>query len=287
MNLLYGFLYVIIAPIAGGLVAGIDRKISARMQGRFGPPIFQPFYDVFKLFNKEILIVNKAQNFFIMFFFIFMVFTGAIFFSGGDILLVTFAFTLACIFLVVGAYSTNSPYSSIGAERELLQMMSYEPMVLLTAVGFYQVTGSFSVSEIISSPVPAIVSLPGIFIGFVFILLIKLRKSPFDLSTSHHGHQEIVKGITTEFAGPRLALVEIGHWYENILLLGYIYLFFAWNSIWSVPVCIMLCGVVYFFQILIDNLCARVKWKLVITSSWIVSATLAFVNIIIISYMQK
>lgn len=287
MNLLYGFLYVIIAPIAGGLVAGIDRKISARMQGRVGPPILQPFYDVFKLFNKEILIVNKAQNFFIMFFFIFMVFTGAIFFSGGDILLVTFAFTLACIFLVVGAYSTNSPYSSIGAERELLQMMSYEPMVLLTAVGFYQVTGSFSVSEIISSPVPAIVSLPGIFIGFVFILLIKLRKSPFDLSTSHHGHQEIVKGITTEFAGPRLALVEIGHWYENILLLGYIYLFFAWNSAWSVPVCIMLCGVVYFFQILIDNLCARVKWKLVITSSWIVSATLAFVNIIIISYMQK
>jgi len=287
MNLLYGFIYIIIAPIAGGLVAGIDRKVSARMQGRFGPPILQPFYDVFKLFNKEILIVNKAQNFFIMFFFIFMVFTGAIFFSGGDILLVTFAFTLACIFLVVGAYSTNSPYSSIGAERELLQMMSYEPMVLLTAVGFYLVTGSFNVSEIISSSVPAIVSLPGIFIGFVFILLIKLRKSPFDLSTSHHGHQEIVKGITTEFAGPRLALVEIGHWYENILLLGYIYLFFSWNSIWSVPVCIVLCAVVYFFQVLIDNLCARVKWKLVITSSWIVSATLAFVNIIIISYMQK
>ena len=44
--------YLILAPLAGGLLAGIDRKISARMQGRFGPPILQPFYDFFKLMEK-------------------------------------------------------------------------------------------------------------------------------------------------------------------------------------------------------------------------------------------
>ena len=46
---------------------------------------------------------------------------------------------------------------------------------------------------------------------------------------SHHAHQEIVRGITTEFAGPALALIEITHWYENVLLLGIVYLFFAFN----------------------------------------------------------
>ena len=283
MFFLNGLLYIIIAPLAGGIIAGLDRKISARMQGRCGPPLLQPFYDVMKLFSKEVLVVNKAQKFFIMFFFIFMVITGALFFSGGDVLLVIFAFTLASIFLVVGAYSTNSPYSSVGAERELLQMMAYEPMVLLTAVGFYLTSGSFNVRDIIAAPVPAIVYLPGVFLGYVFILTIKLRKSPFDLSTSHHGHQEIVKGITTEFTGATLAFVEMAHWYESILLLGFIFIFFSWNSAISIPVAIFGCIIIYFLEILIDNVFARVKWELVLKTSWILGATLAFINIVVIT----
>lgn len=283
MALLYALLYIIMAPLLGGLIAGIDRKISARMQGRCGPPLFQPFYDVIKLFNKEALVVNTAQKIFIMFFFIFMVITGALFFSGGDVLLITFTFTLASIFLVVGAYSTNSPYSSIGAERELLQMMAYEPMVMLTDIGFYLITGSFNVGNIIAAPAPAVVYLPGIFLGFVFILTIKLRKSPFDLSTSHHGHQELVKGITTEFTGPTLALVELAHWYESVLLLGFIFMFFSWSSPISTPVAILACILIYFLEILIDNVFARVKWEVVLKTSWILGATLAFINIVIIT----
>ncbi len=46
-----GIVYLILAPVIGGLLAGIDRKISARMQRRVGPPIMQPFYDVFKLWD--------------------------------------------------------------------------------------------------------------------------------------------------------------------------------------------------------------------------------------------
>lgn len=120
MKWIIGIIYIIIAPILGGLIQGIDRKISAKMQGRKGPFIVQPFYDVQKLFKKEVAVVNRAEKFFLVFYLIFMIFTGVIFFSGGDILLVTFAFTLTSIFLVIGAYSTNSPYSTIGAERELL-----------------------------------------------------------------------------------------------------------------------------------------------------------------------
>ena len=163
MNYINGILFIIFAPIIGGLLQGIDRKISARMQGRIGPPILQPFYDVKKLLSKEVIVINKAEKFFLAFFLIFMIFTGVIFFCGGDILLVTFAFTLTSIFLVIAAYSTNSPFSTIGAERELLQMMSYEPMVLLTAVGFYLAKDSFNVKDIVIGNVPPIVYLPGIF----------------------------------------------------------------------------------------------------------------------------
>ena len=255
------------------------------MQGRIGPPILQPFYDVQKLFRKEVVVVNRAEKFFLIFYLIFMIFTGVIFFSGGDILLVTFAFTLTSIFLVIGAYSTNSPYSTIGAERELLQMMSYEPMFLLTSIGFYLAKGTFNVGEIIIGKFPTIVYLPGIFIGFIFILTIKLRKSPFDLSSSHHAHQEIVKGLTTEFAGPTLGLVEIAEWYENVLLYGVVYIFFRYNSTLSIVLALVICLLVYFLEILIDNTFPRVKWKHLLESSWIISGTIGFTNIVILSLL--
>ena len=271
--------YLIFAPIVGGLLAGIDRKITARMQGRVGPPVLQPFYDVFKLTEKEPITVNKVQDFYIMCFFVFVVITGCLFFAGENLLLIIFTLTLASIFLIVGAYSSNSPYAQIGAERELLQMMAYEPMVLITAVGFYIFTGSFEISEIMTFGKMPFIPLIGIFLGYLFILTIKFRKSPFDLSMSHHGHQELVKGLTTEISGKSLALIEVAHWYENIFLLGFIFLFFANGSVSGVVIGIIVCLAAYFLEIFIDNCFARMKWQFALNSSWIIAAALGFINL--------
>ena len=58
--------YILLAPFLGGLLDGMDRKISARMQGRRGPSVFQPFYDIVKLFNKQIFLVNRSQFFMVV-----------------------------------------------------------------------------------------------------------------------------------------------------------------------------------------------------------------------------
>lgn len=273
--------YILLAPVLGGLINGCDRIITARMQSRVGPPVLQPFYDVFKLMEKDNLTVNRFHGYYLFIFLAFMLVSGAMFFGGQDLLMVIFAFIVADMFLVLGAYSTNSPYSSIGAERELLQMLAAEPMMLLSAVGFYMVTGSFHVSEIVACDKSLILYLPGVFAGFCYVLTIKLRKSPFDLSTSHHAHQELVKGITTEFAGPSLALVEIEHWYETILLLGMIYLFFAFNPIVAVLVTLF----IYFLEILIDNANARVKWELMLKSAWLATIILGGGNLLVLYFI--
>jgi ech hydrogenase subunit B len=275
INPIWGLVFVLVAPVLGGLIAGIDRKITAHMQGRVGPSILQPFWDVGKLFEKENAVVNETQIFYAFCYVLFMAFTGALFFAGGDLLLVIFALTLAQIFLVLGAYSANSPYSYVGAERELLQIMAYEPMVLLTAVGMYMVTKSFNVSDIAAATTPIVLFIPGLFLGFLYVLTIKLRKSPFDISTSHHAHQEIVKGVTTEFSGPSLGWIEITHWYETVFLLGFVWLFFAFNPIIAVIAVI----VVYLLELLIDNTNARVKWQLAVKSSWAIAAIAGFVNL--------
>ena len=275
-------IYLVAAPIAGGLLAGLDRRVSARLQGRWGPPVVQPFYDVVKLWRKENIVVRRSQSFYVYFFFVFTVFTGGLFFSGGDLLLTIFALTLAGIFLVLGAYKASSPYSFLGAERELIQMMAYEPMMLLTAIGMYLVTGSFFVADIARSGHLLVLSMPGLFLGFVFIVPFKMRKSPFDLAASHHAHQEIVRGVTTEFSGRTLALIEVAHWYELAVIFGVVALFFAavpWAAAAST-------AAVYLAVIVVDNVFARVKWQLALASAWIVAATLGIGNILVVFFLR-
>jgi ech hydrogenase subunit B len=277
---------IIFAPLLGGLLSGIDRKITARMQGRQGPPIMQPFYDVIKLAQKESIQVNRMHRFFIYISLIFVIFTTVLMLIGGDILLAIFALTLGSICFVLGGYASNSPYNTIGSERELLQMMAYEPMVVLTAIGLYYADHSFYIKDIITADVPSIVLLPGMFVGLLFILAFKLRKSPFDLSMSHHGHQEIVKGITTEYSGRDLAVIEVTHWYETIIALTLVYIFFATNEPISHLFAILACVLVFFMEIVIDNAFARMKWQMALNSSWIVTGVLVSINLIILSFFK-
>ncbi|MBI5380763.1 MAG: NADH-quinone oxidoreductase subunit H [Opitutae bacterium] len=273
--------YLVAAPLLGGLLAGLDRKISGRMQARMGPPLWQPFYDVWKLWRKENIVVRRSQNYYVFFFLLFVIFTGALFFAGFDLLLMVFALTLAGIFFVLAAYKASSPYSFIGAERELIQMMAYEPMVLLTAVGMYMAGGSFYVHDLASRSSSLIWPLPGVFLGFLFVLVIKFRKSPFDLSCSHHAHQELVRGITTEFSGSALAMIEVAHWYENVLLLGWVYLFFSAWPVLGVAAALA----VFLLMILVDNTCARLKWQTTLKSAWIVTLVLGFGNLLVLSFL--
>lgn len=89
-------------------------------------------------------------------------------------------------------------------------------------------TGSFMISDIYALDVPLLPHLPFLFIALGYALTIKLAKSPFDIASCHHGHQEIVRGVLTDYSGPQLALLEISHWLDVILLLGLCSLF--WHT---------------------------------------------------------
>ena len=274
-------LFIGLAPVVGILITGLDRILTARMQGRVGPPVLQPWYDIRKLFQKRQVAVWGAQSFFIFCYLIFIIFTGALFFGGGDILLVIFAFTLGHVFLVLGAYVSYSPYAHIGAERELIQLMAVEPMIIIAAIGLYQVNGSFLVGDMAQHSGMPILLLPGVFLGFIYILTFKLRKSPFDLATSHHAHQELVKGSTTEFSGWTLAMVELAHMYELVVMLGFIWLFFGANLI----LCAGAIAVIMILEILVDNCTSRIRWQDAMTSAWFVTLVAGAGNIFALSIM--
>jgi ech hydrogenase subunit B len=256
------------------------------MQGRIGPSIFQPFYDVQKLFSKQFIVVNFAQIFLVVSFLATVIFTGCMFFGGSDILLCFFLLSTGATFLIFAACITNSPYSNIGASRELFQMLCYEPAVLFACIGFYLATGSFNVADIIQSDYSLIVKMPGFFVAFVFIMTIKMRKSPFDTAASHHPHQELVKGITTEMGGKNLGIFNVTEWYENVFLFGVVALFILNKNPWSYLACALVILFVYFIEILIDNSCARVKYHLMLKMTWMVTLFSAGVNLLILMLIR-
>ena len=277
--------FAVLAPVVGCLLAGLDRKISARMQGRVGPPLLQPYYDVRKLIEKDNVSVNSTEGVYVTCALVFTLLAGGIFFSGGNLLMCVFVVTLSGLFFIVAAYSTRSPYAEIGANRETLQVMAYEPMVLFMAVAFYMASGTFDVGGAFALDAPVITTIWLVFLGFLFILTIKLRKSPFDLSYSHHAHQELVKGITTEMSGPTLAKVEIMHWCESVLFLGWVGMFFVWGNPVSIVLGVVVALAAYFLEIWIDNNFARVKWQALLSSAWIVALVAGGVNIGVLMYL--
>lgn len=275
-NILLPVIYVLLAPVLGGLLVGLDRKITARMQGRMGPPLLQPFYDVIKLWGKEPFIASAFQPTLALGYLIFVVTGLTLLAFRQDLLHILFTLTLADICLIVAAYNSESPYSNLGGRRELLAMLSYEPLMVLTAMSIQVLTGSFLVQGIFDYGTPLLLVLPAAFIAQQLVLVIDMKKSPFDVSGSSHAHQELVRGVYTEFSGYTMALIELGHWTKTVFILSLISLFWANNLLIGAGLSFAL----FFTSILIDNVYPRLNWKSMLKTTWITGFLLILANMV-------
>ena len=269
-----------LAPLAVGVITGMDRRVTARLQSRLGPPILQPFYDIAKLLGKEPMLANHWLAFCSMLYLAGAVTSVVLFFLQADLLLIFFVQAVGSVFLVIGALTVPSPYSQIGAHRELLQIIAYEPLLILVIVGIFMATGSFKIDAVYAMEQPLLFKLPLLFLVLGLALTIKLRKSPFDISASHHAHQEIVRGVYTEYSGPYLAIVEIAHWFEIVLILGLISLF--WST--SIVGMVLLLGITYFVEILVDNTTSRMTWRWMLSTAWVTGITFSLLNLLWLYY---
>lgn len=276
LKLICALAALLLAVPAGGLVAGIDRRLTARLQSRQGPPLLQPFYDVLKLMGKAACIANPWLVFSAFVTLVSSAVALLLFFMQGDLLLLFFVMTVGAVFRVAGALCVPSPFSNVGAQRELLQMLAYEPLLILTFVGLAMASGSFLISDIYALEVPLLPNLPFLFLALTYALTIKLGKSPFDISASHHGHQELVRGVLTEYSGPQLAMLEVSHWLDVILILGLCSLF--WHT--SILGASILLIVTYVAEILVDNVCARLTWQWMLKNAFGITLGLAVFNIL-------
>jgi formate hydrogenlyase subunit 4 len=246
------------------LLKGVDRKFAAWLQARVGPPIWQPFWDVAKLWQKENVIPERAVPWvfngapvlalissMLLFFYIpvgpveglledWMPLLG----GYGDLILIVYLLAVPGLMMAIGGFASGSPLSTVGAQREMVMMMSYElPLaivILAIAWRITQLDGSLVAFDlgILSNPDYTLWSLEGIgalgivgaiLLAVVFFLIIpsELSKIPFD---APEAETEIGGGIIAEYSGNNLAMFYLADAIKTVAFTSLaIALFFPYN----------------------------------------------------------
>jgi ech hydrogenase subunit B len=266
------WLMILFAPALGGLLYGAERVLRARMQRRQGPPLLQPFYDMFKLMDKRTLIIHAPHAMLAVAHFALLWLTVGALFAGWNLLYIVFLHLFALIALVLAGYSVRSPYSHLGANRELTALVAYEPVLVLVAVGFFLASGSFDIDAIVRRG-GYLAQMPLLFAALLIVIPIKLKKSPFDVLSAH---QEIVGGVEIEYSGLFYEFLYMARFLEYLFVYGFVYLF-AGASHW---LGVLLVLGVFLLVNLVDNATARVRSGHMIGIVYGLALTLATANIV-------
>lgn len=251
MNPILSFLLAALAPVYGAIFYGLDRVIKAKMQNRQGPPIMQPFFDMFKLFSKEIFLVNSAHAIWMIFYFLTLWVVMFLIFFGGNLLYIIFAHLVATIFFVICGFSVKSIFSQLGSNRKLLSIVAYEPVLIVNAVAIYLWSGSFEISKILASDA----TFDKIFLTFlslIFVVPAIMKLSPFDAPKAH---QEIVGGVEIEFGGAFYEILYAAKFLEIIFIYSFIFILGASNFALG----IFLVLATFLLVSLVDNSTSRIN----------------------------
>ncbi|HAX61117.1 MAG TPA: hypothetical protein DCX95_00955 [Elusimicrobia bacterium] len=268
-----GFLFT---AIAGMVFSWIDRKVTARVQWRQGPPFFQPVYDFIKLLGKETIVPSSANSVIFLLSPLLAIasttLASVILWKAiinpqslfvGDLLVVIYLLAVTPLAVILGASASGNPIASLAASREMKLYSAYElPFIFSILVSVIKLN-TIKLGEIILSQQSSGIifnSFSGVIAFVVFLLTIqaKLGLVPFDMAEAE---TEIAGGVFIEYSGVPLAI----HKLNRIMLLFIIPVFasvlFFGGKFWSIIVVLVLI-------ILIRNTNPRVRIDQAIKFFW-------------------
>ena len=226
--LFFGFL---LTAIIGLLASWIDRKVTAKVQYRVGPPLLQPLIDIVKLLGKETLIPAGSSK--ITFLMAPVIGLASVILVStllwvnniypaksflGDLIVVLYLLVIPSISIIMGGFASRNPFASLGASREMKLILSYElPFILAILVTVIKSGFTFRLGEILTFQAQN-----GAFVGSwsgtlalivaIICMQAKLALVPFDIPEAE---TEISGGVLIEYSGSGLAIYRL---MKNMLL---------------------------------------------------------------------
>lgn len=219
---------VLILALAPGLV-GFVRWLKARLQNRRGAPPWQPYYELAKLFGKEVVMSNNASWLFRFAPYIIFASTVAValftpllvaplpFDWGGDLLVVVYLLLLGTFFLALAGLDPGTAFGGMGASREMTIAAIAEPAVALSIFALALAAGSTNLGRIVTGALndPAVAISPGHLLAFAALFIVALAETgrlPVDNPSTHLELTMIHEAMVLEYSGRYLALVEWASW---------------------------------------------------------------------------
>jgi NADH-quinone oxidoreductase subunit H len=296
-----GLLFV---AVTGAFLSWFDRKITARVQFRKGPPVLQPFYDFFKLLLvKETILPKYGSPLVFLMMPIFAVFGASMagvfillpLFSittgfRGDLLVIFYLLTIPSFSYIIGALASGNPLAMIGGSREMKLILSYELTFLLVISGIIMKCGQqfelYSIIQAQQAGSPFIGSISGVllFIAGIFCIQAKLAMVPFDMPEAE---AEITEGIFIEYSGAAYALIKLTKYIMLFILPAFLVALLmngfrleGINILWAI---LKVLAVVLILT-LIRNTNPRVKIKQAVSFFFIWMNLVAIVALVLIAF---
>jgi NADH-quinone oxidoreductase subunit H len=286
----------VLTTVIGLASSWIDRKVSARLQWRVGPPWYQPIADIVKLMSKEVMVVEGSARFtflsapFIGFAAVVVVST-IIWMASiqpqsgfvGDLIVILYLLYIPSLAMIVGGSASRNPFAALGASREMKLMLAYEASFLiavftlvLNSGGIISLGGMVAYQQANGPMVAHSVSSVVAFVVALTYVPAKLGIGPFDIPEAEC---ELIAGTYTEYSGPPLAAFKLTKAMLLCLLpVLLVTLFFTsawtpWAILWYVLILVVL--------ILIKNTNPRLRIDQALRFFWGPVLVLSLVGIVL------
>ncbi|HXJ80888.1 MAG TPA: NADH-quinone oxidoreductase subunit H [Candidatus Methylomirabilis sp.] len=215
------------AAALGWLYLWIARKLTARLQGRQGPPFYQPFFDFVKLMGKQTVVPGGVNERLFRALPIVSVTATTLalvivpvpgypaWSFSGDLVLLIYLLEVPMLCDVLAGYVTRSIYAQVSATREAVMSLGYNVPFLAAVIAMAQRAGSFRLEDLQQAPIGPV----WLFAAVAFLLAVpaRVKSNPFSIANAE---QEIVGGSHLEYSGSSLAMFELSHALEVVVLVN-------------------------------------------------------------------
>ena len=232
-------LVLLLAP----LLTGVVRLVKARLMGRRGPPLIQPYRDLIRLTRKEAVLAENASWLFrvapyLVFAMIWVAAsliptfaTGLIFSWSADLIAIVALLGSARFFLALAGMDIGTSFGGIGSSREMMIASLAEPAMLMIVFTVSLVAGSTQLSTVaafMQGPgVGLRVSLALALIGLVIVAIAENARIPVDNPATHLELTMVHEAMVLEYSGRHLAMIEAASALKLLLYVSLIACLFA------------------------------------------------------------
>jgi formate hydrogenlyase subunit 4 len=258
-------LVLLVAPFCQGVL----RKVTARVQSRQGPPLLQPYFDLLKLLGKEDVESGQSPSMqrFAAYSSLATVLTVACLVpmgftapmnSAGDVILLIYLLTLCSICTLLAGLAAGSTYSLLGTSREMMSMITLEPLLAIALIVGAVHTASFRLDTVLNGSVYLVHGIPwsGLIMLGVMLLSFQafVQRLPFDISEAE---TELMEGPLMEYSGPKLALFKYAQMAKLVIYSGlFVRIFMPWGAELVFPLAWLLFWAKVFVLVLLVTLVA-------------------------------